>query len=199
MKVKRLLLCAAAATLMLCGCSAVTVDKDGTAVISEANVKISLPAGWDIFTGGDIYEKTYSRTDGSYGSAGEMKKALEESGERYLVYAVAPDESALALFSAQSLGDTSVSAEELARATHNSTVFDFRANGYYTESSLTEETLGGVSGRLSDIKVFEKEGEPVLFEQKEFLFESGENVYSLKMFADFENIEQMNGIGISSK
>ena len=197
MKKGLLTICAAAA--LLCGCSAVTIDRDGTAVISEANVKISLPENWDIYTGSDIYEKTYSRTDGSYGSADEMKKALEENGERYIVYAVAPDESALALFSAQSPGDTFVSAEELARSTHNSTVFDFRANDFFTESSLTEETLGGVSGWLSDIKVFEKEGEPVLLEQREFLFESGENVYSLKTFTDPVNLEQTAAIGISAK
>lgn len=198
MTVKKLLIICAAA-LLLCGCSSVTVDKDGTAVIPEANVRLSLPDKWDIYTGGDIYEKTYSRTDGNYGSADEMKKALEENGERYIVYAVAPDESALALFSAQSSGDTSVSAEELARSTHNSTVFDFRANDFYTESSLTEETIGGVSGWLSDIKVFEKEGDPVLLEQREFLFESGENVYSLKTFTDLANLEQTVGISISVK
>lgn len=197
--IKKRMVCAAAAAVLLCGCSAVTVDENGTAAVSEAKVSIAFPEEWNIYTGSDIYERTYSRTDGNYSSADEMEKALSESGERYIVYAESADESALALFSAQSPGDPPVTAEELARSTHNSTVFDFRASEFYTESSLSEENLGGVSGWLSDIKVFAKQGEDILLEQKEFLFDGENNVYSLKIFTDPKNAEQSGKITISAK
>ena len=158
---KRLLCAVLALTAVLSGCSAEKVAVNGNAAeVSAAGVSIGFPEDWKIFTGDEIYDVTYSRNPDVYASAEELKKDLEENGECYIVYAESPGEDALALFSSQSLEDSvneELTVGSLARTTHDSTVFEYRVNGYYTESSLTEETMGGVSGWLSDITIFEEQ------------------------------------------
>ncbi|MCM1166461.1 MAG: hypothetical protein NC299_02620 [Lachnospiraceae bacterium] len=179
---KRLLGAVFALAVLLSGCSGGGVTVNGSSVeIASAGAGISLPEGWEIFTGDDIYEVTYARNPEAYGSAEELKKDLEENGERYIVYAESPDEDALALFSSQPLESAELGA--LARTTHDSTVFEYRVNDYYTESSLSEENLDGVSGWLSEITVFEEAGAPALSQQREFMFERDGTVYSLRIFA----------------
>lgn len=201
---KRLLgaVCAAAMAAALCGCSndKVTVNESNTAAVASAGVSIRFPEDWKIYTGDDIYDVTYSRNPDEYGSAEALKKDLEENGERYIVYAESPGEDALALFSSQSLegsANEELTVGSLARTTHDSTVFEYRVNGYYTESSLTEET-GGVSGWLSDIVIFEEQGAEALSEQREFMFEKEKTVYSLRIFTQGLVNEQMQIITVST-
>lgn len=199
---KRLLCAVFALTALLSGCSAdkVTVN-DNSVEVSSAGVSIGFPEDWKIFTGDDIYDVTYSRNPDDYASAEELKKDMEENGEHYIVYAESPGEDALALFSSQSLKDSAneeLTAGSLARTTHDSTVFEYRVNGYYTESSLTEETMGGVSGWLSDITIFEEQGAEALSEQREFMFEKDKTVFSLRIFTRGLVNEQTQKISISA-
>lgn len=198
---KRFLCAVVALTAMLSGCSADKVSVNGNAAeVRSAGVSVGFPENWKIFTGDDIYDVTYSRNPDDYASAEELKKDLEENGERYIVYAEAPGEDALALFSSQSLegsADEELTVDSLARTTHDSTVFEYRVNGYYTESSLTEETVDGVSGWLSDITIFEEQGSEALSEQREFMFEKDNTVYSLRIFTQGLVDEQEQKISIS--
>lgn len=200
---KKWLLCAVLAlTVMLSGCSSNKVSVNGNvAEVSAAGVSIAFPVDWKIYTGDDIYEVTYSRNPDSYASVEELKKDMEENGEHYIVYAEAPAEDALALFSSQSLEDSAneeLTVGLLARTTHDSTVFEYRVNGYYTESSLTEETIDGVSGWLSEILIFEEQGSQALSEQREFMFEKDKTVYSLRIFAQGLVDEQTQNVSLSA-
>ncbi|MBD5128395.1 MAG: hypothetical protein HDT43_00495 [Ruminococcaceae bacterium] len=197
---KRSLCAALALTLMLSGCSSDKVTVNGNAAeVASAGVSIGFPEDWKIFTGDDIYDVTYSRNPDVYASAEELKKDLEENGERYIVYAEAPSEDALALFSSQSLENIvneDLTVGSLARTTHDSTVFEYRVNGYYTESSLAEETMGGVSGWLSEITIFEEQGSEALSEQREFMFEKDNTVFSFRIFTQGLVNEQAQNISI---
>lgn len=199
---KRLLCAVFALTVTLSGCSSDKVTVNGNAVeVTAAGVSIGFPENWKIFTGDEIYDVTYSRNPDDYASAEELKKDLAENGECYIAYAEAPDEDALALFSSQSLegsANEELTVGALARTTHDSTVFEYRVNGYYTESSLTEETMDGVSGWLSDITIFEAQGSEALSEQREFMFEKEKTVYSLRIFAQGLADEQIQKISISA-
>lgn len=188
--IKRILctVTALAAAALLCGCSGkdATLNGDNSARVPSAGIDLRFPADWAVYTGDDIYEITYSRDPDGYGSAEELKKDAEDNGERYIVYAEAPGEDALALFSSQPLeggANEDLTVGTLARAVHDNIVFEYRMNGCYTESSLSEETMGGVSGWLSDVTVFEEQGAEALCEQREFTFEKDKTVYSLRIFA----------------
>ncbi len=74
---------------------------------------------------------------------------------------------------------------------------EYRVNGYYTESSLTEETIDGVSGWLSDIMVFKERGGEAISEQREFMFEKAKTVYSLRIITQGIISEQTQKIAIS--
>ena len=58
--------------------------------------------------------------------------------------------------------------------------------------------MGGVSGWLSDITIFEEQGAEALSEQREFMFEKEETVYSLRIFAQGVVDEQLQKISISA-
>ena len=199
---KRLLCVVLALTVMLSGCSSgKVVVNENAAEVSAAGVSIAFPVEWRIYTGDDIYEVTYSRSPDSYASADELKKDMEENGEHYIVYPEAPAEDALALFSSQSLEDSAneeLTVGSLARTTHDSTVFEYRVNGYYTESRLAEETIDGVNGWLSEISIFKEQGSEVLSEQREFMFEKNKTVYSLRIFVQGHINEQAQNVSLSA-
>ncbi len=199
---KRLLCAVLALTVMLSGCSSgKVVVNENAAEVSAAGVSIAFPVEWRIYTGDDIYEVTYSRSPDSYASADELKKDMEENGEHYIVYAEATAEDALALFSSQSLEDSAneeLTVGSLARTTHDSTVFEYRVNGYYTESRLAEETIDGVNGWLSEISIFKEQGSEVLSEQREFMFEKNKTVYSLRIFVQGHINEQAQNVSLSA-
>lgn len=198
---KLLSIIAAGLSLTLCGCSADGAEVNGSsASVRSAGVSITFPEDWKIFTGDEIYDVTYSRNPGNFESAEALKKDIEGNGERYIVYAESPGEDALALLSSQPLEGSvneELTAESLARGIHDDTVFEYRLSGYYTESSLSEETAGGVSGWQSVIRVYTEYGGEALSEQREFMFERNENVYSLRIFAQGLIDEQKRYASIS--
>lgn len=203
--IKRFLctVCALTAAVILSGCSGDEVLVNGSIVeISSAAVNICFPEDWTVFSGDDIYKITYSRNSEDYASADALKKEIEENGERYIVYAESPEEDALALFSMQPIGDSpneELTVGSLARAVHDNAAFEYRLNGYYTESSFTEENMGGISGWLSDIRIFSEPDTEALSEQREFIFEKDKNAYSLRVFASGLINEQTQNVVISSK
>lgn len=201
---KRLLsaLTAVTAAVMLSGCSGEEVTLNGSAAdISEAGVRVEFAEDWKMFTGDEIYDVTYSRNPEGYASAEELKKDVEGNGERYIVYAESPAEDALALFSMQPMDgipNEELTVESLAQTVHDNTVFEYRLNEYYTESSFAEEDMNGVSGWLSDIKVFTEAGGEAVCEQREFIFEKDDNAYSFRIFAQGLIDEQIHKFSISA-
>lgn len=201
---KRLLsaLTAVMAAVILSGCSGEAVTLNGSAAdISEAGVRVEFAEDWKMFTDDEIYDVTYSRNPEGYASAEELKKDVEGNGERYIVYAESPAEDALALFSMQPMDGTpneELTVESLAQTVHDNTVFEYRLNEYYTESSFAEEDMNGVSGWLSDIKVFTEAGGEAVCEQREFIFEKDDNAYSFRIFAQGLIDEQIHKFSISA-
>lgn len=201
---KRLLsaLTAVTAAVMLSGCSGEAVTLNGSAAdISEAGVRVEFAEDWKMFTGDEIYDVTYSRNPEGYASAEELKKDVEGNGERYIVYAESPAEDALALFSMQPMDgipNEELTVESLAQTVHDNTVFEYRLNEYYTESSFAEENMNGVNGWLSDIKVFTEAGGDAVCEQREFIFEKNDNAYSFRIFAQGLIDEQIHKFSISA-
>lgn len=202
--IKRLLsaLTAVMAAVMLSGCSGEAVTLNGSvADISEAGVRVEFAEDWKMFTGDEIYDVTYSRNPEGYASAEELKKDVEGNGERYIVYAESPVEDALALFSMQPMDgipNEELTVESLAQTVHDNTVFEYRLNEYYTESSFAEENMNGVNGWLSDIKVFTEPGGDAVCEQREFIFEKDDNAYSFRIFAQGLIDEQIHKFSISA-
>lgn len=204
---KKLLLCAVMCavillTAILSGCSSdnVTVNRN-RAEVSAAGTGIEFPEDWKIYTGDEIYEITYNRSPDGFSSAEELRKDVEENGECYIVYAESPAEDALALFSSQPLDNSvneELNAESLARTVHDSTVFEYRAGGYYTESTLAEENINGVNGWLSIITVYDEKGGETILGQREFMFEKEKTVYSLRVLAQADIIGQTEKITVSS-
>lgn len=201
---KRLLsaLTAVMAAVMLSGCSGEAVTLNGSAAdISEAGVRVEFAEDWKMFTGDEIYDVTYSRNPEGYASAEELKKDVEGNGERYIVYAESPVEDALALFSMQPMDgipNEELTVESLAQTVHDNTVFEYRLNEYYTESSFAEENMNGVNGWLSDIKVFTEAGGEAVCEQREFIFEKDDKAYSFRIFAQGLVDEQIHKFSISA-
>jgi len=194
--------CTLTAVVTLSGCSGEETSMNGSTVdIYSAAVSIQFPENWKIFTGNDVYEITYSRNSGDYASAEELKKDIEGNGERYIVYAESPAEDALALLSMQPLEGSpneELTIGSLARTSHDNTVFEYRLNEYYTESTFTEENMGGVSGWLSDIRVFTEPDGDAVSEQREFTFEKDNNAYSFRIFTQGFVNEQTNKFSISA-
>lgn len=190
------------AAVILSGCSGEAVTLNGSAAdISEAGVRVEFAEDWKMFTDDEIYDVTYSRNPEGYASAEELKKDVEGNGERYIVYAESPAEDALALFSMQPMDGTpneELTVESLAQTVHDNTVFEYRLNEYYTESSFAEEDMNGVSGWLSDIKVFTEAGGEAVCEQREFIFEKDDNAYSFRIFAQGLIDEQIHKFSISA-
>lgn len=201
---KRLLsaLTAVMAAVILSGCSGEAVTLNGSAAdISEAGVRVEFAEDWKMFTDDEIYDVTYSRNPEGYASAEELKKDVEGNGERYIVYAESPAEDALALFSMQPMDgipNEELTVESLAQTVHDNTVFEYRLNEYYTESSFAEEDMNGVNGWLSDIKVFTEPGGDAVCEQREFIFEKDDNAYSFRIFAQGFIDEQIHKFSISA-
>lgn len=168
-----------AAAVFLAGCGKELVCENGIADIKNANIKLSVPEDWSVTTGDDIYDEMYKALPEEYGSAKELKSSFEDNGERLLLDAQSPDGAVGVLLSEADKGD--VSAREVLRTVHDTTIFDFRSLGFFTESSFEEYTWSGISGVMSDIKVSDSEGDPVALEEREFCFEHGDFIFSLKI------------------
>lgn len=184
---------AAAAALLMAGCSADTGVRveDNAAVIEEAGLRLDIPEGWSVMTGKDIYEEIYPKYSDGFESADELRKAIEEAGERYAVYAAPEDGSTVLLAAAQEVSPEEgekPELEKLARSLHDGTLFEYQASGYRTGSnSVFEKTeLAGQAGVLSFFELYlpsEDGGEEPRFEiaQELFMFELGEDVWSIQL------------------
>lgn len=187
-------LCAAAVSLT--GCGNKTVYKNGKADIKNASITLSVPEDWTVTTDDKVYDELYKELSDEYGSAKELKKTFEDNGERLLMNAKSPDGNVNALFSEAEKGEAG--AAEILRSVHDTTVFDLRSSGFFTESSFEEYTWGGVSGVMSVIKVSDEDGSPVLTEEREFCFEHDDMIFSLQIhiIGGFEQVA--DGIDISA-
>lgn len=179
MKMKYALCAVIFAAALLPGCKRGLVCENGVTVIENANITLSVPEDWRVTTGDAVYEEMYEAVSDEYGSVKELKSSFEDSGERLLLNARSADGAVGVLFSETDRGD--VSAADVLRSVHDTSIFDFRSSGFFTESSFEEYDWGGVEGVLSDIKVSEEKGKPAVLEEKEFCFERGELAFSLKI------------------
>ena len=168
-----------AASVFLTGCGDKTVYQNGIADIKNANISISIPENWTVVTDDKVYDELYKGLSDEFSSAKELKKSFEDNGERLLLNAQSPDGNVVALFSETEKGESG--AAEILRAVHDTTVFDLRSSGFYTESSFEEYTWGGASGVMSVIKVSEKDGAPAFMEEREFCFERDDMIFSLQI------------------
>lgn len=187
-------LCAAA--VLLAGCGDKTVYKNGIADIKNANITLSIPEDWTVATDDAVYDEMYKGLADEYGSVKELKKSFEDDGERLLLNAQSPDGNVAALFSEIEKGEPG--AADILRAVHDTTIFDLRSSGFYTEGSFEEYTWGGVSGVLSVIKVSDSEGEPAFMEERGFCFERENMIFSLQIHIAGGFEQEADGIVISS-
>ncbi len=181
---------------LLCGCGSGLSYQSGLVTIKNANIDLSYPKDWETLSGDEVYGELYEALSEEYGSAEELKKMYEDNGERLLFKAKTPGGEASALFSEANRGDTT--AKELLSAAKNALVMNVNSAGYHAESSLEEKTWGGVSGVMMSVGVSEKKGEPAMFEEREFCFERGELVYSLKIHIDSGYESEAEGVEISA-
>ena len=199
---KRTFLLLAAACLLLCGCSkshTATLAEDGGSVeVSEAGIGVTIPDGWSVYVGDDVYEQAFLNGSEDYSDADEMKSVMETGGEYYIAYAVSGDGTAMAVVSAQDLSigsdgeelEETVAAADYARSVHNTTIFGYRASGYMTEGSFSEETMGGKSGWLSEFIVTDPEDDDFRLGQSEFMFEQDGTVFSIQLVFSAEESER---------
>lgn len=165
--------------MTLAGCGKSVVYENGIADIKKAHITVSVPQEWTTFTGGDIYEEMYANLPGEFGSVKELKSSYENSGEELLLYSLSPDGGVIVLLSGSERGESD--AEKTLRTVHDTTIFDLRASGFHTKGEFGGYDWGGVSGVLSSIKISEAEDEPEAAEEREFCFERGGVIYSLKI------------------
>ena len=197
MKLKNVIFAAlCASAVFLTGCGGKTVYKNGIADIKNANITLSIPEDWTVVTDDGVYDELYKGLSDEYSSVGELKKSFEDNGERLLLNAQSPDGSVAALFSETEKEESG--AAEILRAVHDTTIFDLRSSGFYTEGSFEEYTWDGVSGVLSVIKVSDNMGEPAFMEVREFCFERENMIFSLQIHIAGGFEQEAEGIEISA-
>lgn len=200
---RKMIIAAAAGALLLCGCSAgsgASIDDNGIMRIESAGIGVDLPDGWTAYVGDKMYSLILERYGGEYSGVGEMKKALEAAGQRYIAYALSDGNTSMAVVTAQDLTtdtqgeklDEPVSASEYARSVHDNTIFEYRASGYMTEdSSFSEVTLGGKSGWLSSFDVTENDEDGgLVLGISDFMFPLGDEVCSVQILYSDEGGKQ---------
>ena len=185
------------AVVFLAGCGDKLVYKNGAADIKNAGIVLSVPEGWTVKTENDAYNELYKELSDEYASVKELKQSFEDSGERLVLNAHSSDGSVAVLFTELDKGE--VGAADLLRTVHDTTVFDFRSSDFFTESSFGEQTWGGVSGVMSVIRVSEGEDEPALLEEREFCFEYGELIFSLKIHIMGGREQEAEGVEIAAR
>ncbi len=196
MKKKISALAMAAALTLTAGCSSVpsAYEKDGTIVLKDADITVTVPENWEISVGDDAYEALYGRY-GGYSDANEFKSAMEEEKQYYLACAVKGDSAALtitALDMTAGYEDSEVdenaevfSPADYARSVHDGAIFGCLSEGYSTggDSVFSEETLGGKSGWLSYYELFapdENGDKTFVMGQQDFMFMEGDYMYSVQ-------------------
>lgn len=181
--------------LMLSACSGnspVTLSGN-TVKINAADVSINFPADFSIITGDEVYNALYQGISSDVGSAEDLKKSLEEDGTSYLAQATGT--WAVAVITTQNMvpdeGEGRVSLEVYTRQVHDTSIFEYYASGYKTNSdvtSLTEETIGGKDGYLSHFEVVSADETPqFMFGLYEFFFENENYLYMIQVMYFEEN------------
>ena len=189
---KKILTFALSGIVFLAGCkqNGTAVRIDGNAVIMDsAELRLDIPEDWSVTAGKEVYDEIFPRYSDIFDSAEDMRKALEEAGEEYIVYAVAADSSAIFLVTGQDMSTESgerTALEELARTLHNDTLFDYQASGYRTGSNSVFEPaeIAGQEGWLSFFEIYlpQEDGLPTFeLAQELFMFEQGNDVYSVQL------------------
>ncbi len=192
MKKKLAAFTAAAALVLMSGCSSKpgASEDGGNIVLSDAGVCVTVPEGWEISTGDEVYETLYYRY-GGYEDANAFKSAMEEEKQYYIACAIKGDSGSITITALDmTAGDEKPEEEEFspaeyARSVHDSAIFSCLAEGYSTggDSVFSEETLGGKSGWLSYYELFApgEDGEKTfVMGQQEFMFMQGDYMYSVQ-------------------
>lgn len=175
--------------LMLSACAgenAVTLNGN-TVKINAVDLSVAFPEDFSILTGDEVYNALYQGISSDVGSAEDLKKSLEEDGTHYLAQATGT--WAVAVITTQKMtpddGEGRVSLEVYTRRVHDTSIFEYYASGYKTNSdvtSLTEETIGGRSGYLSHFEVVSDDETPqFIFGLYEFFFENKDHLYMIQV------------------
>ncbi len=180
-----------AAVTTLSGCSSVGI-KDGAVTLKKADIRISFPEGFSVVTGSEMYKRLAEKSGGEYADGAELKKECKQSGQEYLALAETEDGSVVCTVSAydtvNSDGDE-ITASELARVTHDSTIFGYLAGGFSTgdNSSFTESTAAGKSAWISHFELLTGEGGEFVLGQTEYTISSDDKIYSVQVVYSSEN------------
>ena len=153
---------AAAAVLMtitLTACSGNTVTAslkktDFSAEVTACGMKISFPAEWEVLTGDDVYQMLFENSSGSYTDARALKESYTKNGASYVVYAAAPDQTAMVTLTTleitadESTGEQ-LSLEEYAQTNHNNSLLGWQIDGYTLQNTSFESAdIGGHRGTV---------------------------------------------------
>ena len=185
---RKLLACAAAMlalTLTACSGRTALVSVEGSAAsFPELKASAHFPEGWSVYSGDDIYEQIFKAYSDGYSDAAELKSFMEESGLDYLVYAAAPDSSAIVTVTVQDMSDDAeedkTTVSEYIHQRHDTTVINYQASGYGIKDGFCDDhTAAGVQGVLSHYEIYSSEEEFVIG-QSEFAAEVGDNMYLMQ-------------------
>ena len=193
--------------LLLTGCSGakenVTISGN-TAVLERAGVSVSFPDSWTVTDMMDMYEEMYSYSGDKYDSVDDMIASMTEDGLSYYVYAASSngtdDGVSIITISSQDMtpaeDEESIPLEEYARTVHDSTIFEFLANGYKTgdDSSFSQETYGGKTGYLSHFEIIMDNDLYDIMGYSEFMFQIDMDLYSIQVtyFSEEEKAEALS-------
>lgn len=195
--------------LLLTGCSkgeSVSIDGN-SATLDNAGITLNFPTDWNLSSVDDIYQNMYDNYYSSnFTSVSEMKSALTEYGLSFYIYADDADNGSDKLsvcnVSSQDItpaeAETDIQLEEYARSVHDSSIFEYLANGSRTgdDSSFSQETYGGQTGYLSHYEIYDVNGEELVFNVgfSEFMFQIDMELYSIQVcyFSESEKEEALS-------
>ncbi len=199
------MLCAA---LLLTGCSkgeSVSIEGN-SATLDNAGITLNFPSDWSLSSVDDIYQNMYDNYyNTTFTSVTEMRSALTEYGLSFYIYADTDNGSgklSVCNVSSQDItpakDETDIPLEEYARSVHDSSIFEYLANGSRTgdDSSFSQETYGGQTGYLSHYEIYDVNGEELVFNVgfSEFIFQIDMELYSIQVcyFSEEDKAEALS-------
>ncbi|MGN0687059.1 MAG: hypothetical protein ACI4KA_03015 [Oscillospiraceae bacterium] len=185
-KIAICIICAAFLLITACsGSNAVSIEGN-TVVVNSASLSVAFPEGWSITYGDELNKELLSQ--GGYKNTDDMQKSFKQDGICYYVRAASADDMTIAVVSSQDItpgdGGEWVTLEDYARSVHDSTIFEYYANGFKTgkDSSFSEVHIGEQSGYQSYFEVFTAEEEPVFqFGFSELMLQKDNLVYTVQV------------------
>lgn len=208
---KKYMLSALSAAILLCGCSAdYRTDIENTLIeIESAGIYIDLPDGWNVYGSKEVYKAIFERSGDVYESAKEIKEEYENEGQRCLALGESADKSVICMVSVHDLTneDSQEQAEpaDYARTVHDSTIFEYLASGYLTgsDSSFDEGSEGGLERWKSHFELFlpDESGESqFVLGQTEYLYSKDNDMYSIQfVYSEQEQHELVDNIEVGIK